>query len=560
VKPTNIGIFKIFLLSGILSVLCVLASGCQESKLSTNQEIAAFELAGPITPKVDLDQLLSAKSNFGIYPVGMGDVLEIQMPTIITAVSPKTYKDQMQQVGPYLCRVSDSGTITVPILGEINVDGKTLAQIEAELVSGYYPKYIIDRPSVVCSVKEYHLKNITVVGAVVQPGVYQLRSNEMSLVAALMKAGGIVEGGASLITIKNPQRHYVSPQPVYEPVKEVNESTDVKQFAELAGEPNEQYIESIEEPTKNTPSPDFSALEVDLVFQPENSNSTLGNLNIQRGNETIYSKRVDVKSSTERAEYVKELQTVIGYEQAQIIEQAIEQLAVQLAPAIAASGEKPLDSEEMELVEAADESGHNNSNAEKKEGCPDCNKKYIEARPDSKTELKPIEDVNETKFIEPADNESSYMTASTGSAVDPIILPVKGLNIPFADVPLMDGDLIEVKRLNPSVFTVIGLAKAPGAFPYPPDVEYNLMQAIGFAGGVDIMVNPKFITVYRQDARGNVVSATFRIDKGFMAKMYDVKIKPGDVISVDVTARTRMNMLINQMLRINFGLYVSPLQ
>jgi len=38
---------------------------------------------------------------------------------------------------------------------------------------------------------------------VAEPGLYRLRRDEMSLVAALMKAGGIVEDGASLITIQH---------------------------------------------------------------------------------------------------------------------------------------------------------------------------------------------------------------------------------------------------------------------------------------------------------------------------------------------------------------------
>ncbi len=537
VKPSNIGILKIVLLGVVLAALCVLVCGCQEARLSTSQEVAAFEMAGPITPKVDLDQLLSAKSNFGIYTVGMGDVIEVQMPTIISAVSPKTYKDQMKQVEPYLCRVSDNGTITVPILGETNVDGKTLAQIEAELVSGYYPKYVIERPSIVCSVKEYHLKNVTVVGAVMQPGVYQLKSNEMSLVAALMKAGGIVESGASVITIKNPQRNYVNHQTSHE---------SVKQFAEF----DEQYIEVVDNSAEK-PAADFPALTFDLVFQPESANSTVGNLNIQRGNEIIYGKKVNIRNPDERAEYVKELRGAVGYEQAQIIEKAIEQLAAQLSPAIAASGEKQFDSEDIELLEAADESGSTKKNT----GCPGCDEKYIEAHPAIETEFIPIEEINETKIAAPVNDEPAYIAAAE---VEPIILPVKGLNVPFADVPLMDGDLIEVKRLNPQVFTVIGLAKAPGAFPYPPEVEYNLMQALGFAGGVDLAVDPRFVTVYRQDARDDVVSATFRIDNKFMAKAYDVRIKPGDVISIDVTPRTRRNMILNQMLRINFGMYVRP--
>jgi protein involved in polysaccharide export with SLBB domain len=573
VKPANIGIFyKTILLNGLLGILCILGSGCQpEGILSSSSEIAAFDLAGPITPKVDLDQLLRAKSSSGTYTIYQGDVLEIQMPTILTAVSPKNYNDQLQQVGPYMCRVSDTGLITVPILGQIEAQGKTLAQLETDLVGGYYPKYVLERPSVVCGVKEYHYKSVTVVGAVVQPGVFQLKSNEMSLVSALMKAGGIIEGGASVITIKNPQRQYTG----------TGSANDVKQLAELA---------------------DSSELDFELAFQPEKSSATKGNLIIEKNSKTLYAKKIDIKNPSQRAKYIKELQTIVGEKQAYIVGQALEQLASQLSPAITASGEKSLDIDDKELIEIAAEGNRTGSPANKSSNIetiqphPTGNQKYIESTANDKTEAGTSQNVSEVKFVEPAPVESnppapaaefvkpaaapaeSNQPAPSAKFVEPvttpaennkpasaaepvikpIILPVKGLNIPFADVPLLDGDLIEVKRLTPAVFTVIGLAKTPGSFPYPPDTEYNLMQAIGFAGGLDHIADPRFVTIYRQDAKGDVVSATFRVDKKFMAASYNVKIKPGDVISLDMTARTRRNIVMSQIFRINMGMFVDP--
>jgi protein involved in polysaccharide export with SLBB domain len=529
VKVKMLTTIKLCLPIGVFVCFAVLLVGCQEPKMSNNEQIKAFELAGPITPQVDINQLLSAKDNHGIYTVGAGDVLELQMPTILTAVSPKLYKSQQQQVEPYLCRVTDSGTITLPILGQMNVAGKRLAQIENEIVSAYYPRYIVAEPSVVCNVKEYYLKDVTVVGAVTQPGVYKLRSNEMSLVNALMKAGGIIEDGASIITIKNPRRKYVTGS---QTTKGANE---VKQLAEFDTGVNKKHIEYAESPkkeAKNTPEnkADFFALQVDLVFQPEDSSPTQGTLLVQHGSDILYTKRINIEDSTERAEYIKGLQNVIGDEQAYIVGQALKRLAAQLSPAITARRTNRLNDEKTELLETAD---------------------------DNKAKFKPADNVNDVEFIEPVD--SDYQPAPIKADIaETIVLPVKGLNIPFADVPLMEGDLIEVKRLNPAVFTVIGLAKSPGAFPYPPEVEYNLMQAIGFAGGVDLIADPRFVTVYRQDTKGDVVSAVFRIDKKFMANSYNVKIKPGDVICVDVTPRTKTNVLLHQVLRINFGVYISP--
>ncbi|MBN1788506.1 MAG: polysaccharide biosynthesis/export family protein [Sedimentisphaerales bacterium] len=586
---------RIYLFASVCFCAVLFIIGCESPTLSDSQEVAAFNLAGPLSPEVDLDQLLSAKTNSRIYTVGAGDVLEIQMPTILTAVSPRRYRDQERQVEPYLCRVTDVGTITLPIVGQMNVDGKTLAQIEDEIVSAYYPRYILTRPSAVCSVREYHFTNITVVGAVVAPGVYKLKSNEMSLVNALMKAGGIVEDGASVITIKNPNRRYVR----YAKVDQ--DGNEVKQWVEFGDEINEKYIESIETSENaqgirgsSAQKTNFSKLQFDLVFQPEDFDSTKGTLIVREGKREFYSKKINLENSAQRAEYTNELKAVIGNEQGNLVGQALEQLAVQLvSTSITASQTGTLSAEDVELIDAADEFGY----ADIKEPAvstdgdyPGYNQEYIETPGQEPVqfeaisdveiiEIEPVAEIDEVEFIEsevidePADEfepveyvteaiKGNYEPAepliTTKPIVEPVVLPVKGLNIPFADIPLIEGDLVEVKRLNPSVFTVVGLAKAPGAFPYPPDAEYNLMQALGFAGGVDLIADPRFVTVYRQDANNKVVSATFRIDKQFQAKSYNVKIKPGDVISVNVTPRTKMNTILHQVLRLNFGLYIDP--
>ena len=140
-----------------------------------------------------------------------------------------------------------------------------------------------------------------------------------------------------------------------------------------------------------------------------------------------------------------------------------------------------------------------------------------------------------------------------------IILPVKGLNIPFADVALRDGDIIEVERFDPAVFTVLGPVKEPGTFDYPSDVQYNLMQALAFAGGPELVLDPRYVTIYRQDANGKIVSATFGFDKKFLANASNIKIKPGDVISVEMTLATRARLILKEMFYIRVGYDIDEL-
>lgn len=104
-----------------------------------------------------------------------------------------------------------------------------------------------------------------------------------------------------------------------------------------------------------------------------------------------------------------------------------------------------------------------------------------------------------------------------------------------------------------SVFTVLGLVNQPNAFPYPPDVQYNLMEALAFARGLDMVADPRYVKIFRQDAGGKVVSATFSIDSKSLIKAYSVAIKPGDVIYVDHTLSTRTNKFLSDVFQLRVG-------
>jgi hypothetical protein len=135
----------------------------------------------------------------------------------------------------------------------------------------------------------------------------------------------------------------------------------------------------------------------------------------------------------------------------------------------------------------------------------------------------------------------------------PIVLPVKGLNIPFSDVEIFSGARVEVQSLDPAVFTVVGLVNKPGAFPYPANTHYNLMQAIAFSGGVDEIADPRYVRVYREGRNGQMVDATFELNGISPVGAPNIRIKPGDIVSVEQTGRTRRNLLIAEVLRLNVG-------
>jgi protein involved in polysaccharide export with SLBB domain len=179
----------------------IIFAGCSdEVRLPSAEHLMEFETAGPAGPAVDMDHLVKAKIGTGFYHVVPGEVLELTMPAILQAVTNDEYKED-QKYAPYICRLTEMGDITLPVVGQLHVVGKTLAQIESLVVDAYFPQYTVTRPSVFARVIEYKTANVSISGAVKKPGIYSLRNDKMSIVALLMEADGIIDDGAAVIRI-----------------------------------------------------------------------------------------------------------------------------------------------------------------------------------------------------------------------------------------------------------------------------------------------------------------------------------------------------------------------
>ena len=79
------------------------------------------------------------------------------------------------------------------------------------------------------------------------------------------------------------------------------------------------------------------------------------------------------------------------------------------------------------------------------------------------------------------------------------------------------------------------------------------MQAIAFAGGLNVVADPQYVRVYRQKSDGKIVDATFQISGTGISDAVSVKIKPGDVVAVEHTDRTRTRVLIAEIIQFNTG-------
>jgi len=82
------------------------------------------------------------------------------------------------------------------------------------------------------------------------------------------------------------------------------------------------------------------------------------------------------------------------------------------------------------------------------------------------------------------------------------------------------------------------------------------------AGGLDLTADPRYVSVYRLKADGTVADVTLQlVDPENQEKLTEtlaLPLKPGDVVSVEHTLRTRTNRFLDRVFRVSLGLYFRP--
>jgi polysaccharide export outer membrane protein len=121
------------------------------------------------------------------YRVGPKDLLEIKVLEV-----PELNVDR---------RVSDNGTIDIPLLGDFAVGGLTASEVRGKLETMLTAKYV-NRANVSVVVKEYANKPVSVVGAVRNSGSLNI-SGRWTLLQAISAAGGLTgEAGRKIYVLR----------------------------------------------------------------------------------------------------------------------------------------------------------------------------------------------------------------------------------------------------------------------------------------------------------------------------------------------------------------------
>ena len=509
----------------VLAVQGLCLQGCGDGlQPSPAAQLTRFENAGPSGPAVDLDSIVEARLDPGAYRVVPGDVLQLDIPRVLDpqmlqAMTPTEGKEAL------VCRVDDLGTIVLPVIGRLAVMGKTLAEIEASIRAEYYPRYVKTPPPVYVSVLEYKTRRVSIVGAVTRPGIYSLRHDQTSLVGLLMEAGGIVEQGAAVIRITTLDPAG-APAPRMRPA--VPSETEGLWKAPRQASPA-MFAQAA---SANRASRRDGAIAVRALFQPEGPLNTTGWLAFTRGDEVLARRWLDLGSEFQTSTFVGAVARASADIRTADLQASLWRLAQHLESSAA---------------------GHSATLAAEKTGWTTTSDGRFLASLSGRL----------TDPFGATTGPRTTVTDATGKPVTKTLaLPVRGLNIPFADVALHAGDSVVVEAPQEQYVSVMGLVSRPGNFPYPPNTRYTLVQALALAGGLDLTADPRYVCVYRLNADGAVASATFHLsDPKRPQQLTDalaVPLKPGDVVSVEHTPRTRTNVFFDRIFRISLGLYFSP--
>jgi polysaccharide export outer membrane protein len=148
---------------------------------------------GTATSNEDLNRQLavmaSQNSETGDYIIGSEDLVEITLfdladgqgePRVITA------------------RVSNTGVVTLPYIGNIDAAGLTPAAFENNLRTAY--STYIHNPQLTVFVREYRSYRVSVMGYVTTPGVLELRGKK-TLIEAIAMAGGLTDEASKNIRV-----------------------------------------------------------------------------------------------------------------------------------------------------------------------------------------------------------------------------------------------------------------------------------------------------------------------------------------------------------------------
>lgn len=150
---------------------CLAALSTAVSAVESGQNIAPAPAASPYAAQ-PADPLKQVADEYRIGPSDLIEISVFQVPELSKTV-----------------RVGARGTLTLPLVGQVEAGGLTAQELEILLADKLSKNYLQD-PQVSVFIKEFISQRVTVEGSVNKPGVFPI-SGKTTLLQAIAMAGGL---------------------------------------------------------------------------------------------------------------------------------------------------------------------------------------------------------------------------------------------------------------------------------------------------------------------------------------------------------------------------------
>ena len=194
-----------FLLSCLVLTLAGAAQDAAPAQESTTPPPVAVQTT---QPSAVAERATTAPQGNGELIIGSGDLLEVSVYG-----APEFTKQ---------VRVADSGDVSLPLLGLVQVSGLSVRQAELLVQQRLSAGGFFNDPQVSIFEREYATQGISVLGEVQKPGIYPLLGSR-KLYDAISAAGGVTPKSGNTITVthrrqpKEPQSVVLPPNQTFPP-------------------------------------------------------------------------------------------------------------------------------------------------------------------------------------------------------------------------------------------------------------------------------------------------------------------------------------------------------
>jgi polysaccharide export outer membrane protein len=186
----------------LAALLCLVGLlGCpppQQRWLSAEQ--SAGQVLTPTSEELEasrprIDELRAEREAAGLghdYRIGPGDLLKVNVFDV----------ESLDRT----VRVSDSGTITLPLIGTLRVAELSERGAEQAVAQELESKYLRNA-QVTIFVQEYNSQRVAILGAVMKPGQFSLSRDRASVLDMISEAGGLARDAGSRIYLLPAERN-----------------------------------------------------------------------------------------------------------------------------------------------------------------------------------------------------------------------------------------------------------------------------------------------------------------------------------------------------------------